>query len=114
MRETDDYRLLAALLPLTVAVVNLGCAQWWLHQKESHLREALLVMGSEIAQFMTDKQQPPTSLTELVTAGYMKQIPADPFTGKNDPWKIEKGADSLQVRSGSSGIAGDGTPSSSW
>jgi len=108
------YRLLVVLLVLTVAVDNLGCSQRRLHQKESNLREALLVIRSEIAQFTVDKQQPPTSLTELVNAGYMKQIPTDPFTGKNDTWKTEKRANSFQVHSGSSGIASDGTSYGSW
>lgn len=108
------YRWLVVLLALTLAVANLGCAQRQLHQKESNLRAALFVMRSEIAQFTVDKQQPPTSLTELVTAGYMKEVPVDPFTGKNDTWKTEKRANSLQVHSGSSAPARDGTSSSCW
>jgi len=108
------YRLLAVLLALTVAAANLGCAQRRLHQKESNLREALFVIRSEIAQFTADKQESPTSLTELVSAGYMKEIPVDPFTGKNDSWKTDKRANSFQVHSGSSGIASDGTSYSSW
>jgi len=108
------YCLLVLLLALTGAVVNLGCAQRRLHHKESNLREALFLIRSEIAQFTVDKQQPPTSLTELVTGGYMKEIPVDPFTGKNDTWKTQKRTNSLQVHSGSSAIASDGTSYSSW
>lgn len=107
-------RLVAVLLALAVVVANLGCAQSRLHQNESHLREALFVIRSEIAQFTIDKQQPPTSLAELVTAGYMKEIPVDPFTGKNDTWKTEKRANSFEVHSGSAGIASNGTSYSSW
>lgn len=108
------YRLVAVLLALTVVVGDLGCAHRRLHQKESNLREALFVIRSEIAQFTLDKRQSPTSLAELVTAGYMKEIPVDPFTGKNDTWKTEKRANSLLVHSGSDGSANDGTPYRSW
>lgn len=113
LRKMDMYRLLAALVAFTVVAANLGCAQRRLHQKESNLRRALVLIRSEIAQFTLDKGQPPASLAELVTAGYMKEIPVDPFTGKNDTWKTEKRRNSFQVRSGSDGIASDGTRYSS-
>ena len=108
------YRLLIVLLALTVVVANLGCAQRRLHQKESNLRQALLVIRSEIEQFTVDKRKLPTSFSDLVTNGYMKEIPVDPFTSKNDTWKTEKRANSFQVHSGSNAIARDGTPYSSW
>ena len=108
------YRLLAVLLALIIGATNLGCAQRRLHQKEFNLREALFVTRAEIAQFTLDKRQPPTSLAELVTAGYLKEVPVDPLTGKNDTWKTEERPNSLQVHSGSDGIASDGTRYRSW
>jgi hypothetical protein len=44
----------------------------------------------------------------------MKEIPADPFTGKNDSWKVEKIGASLEVHSGSDGVGSDGSRYRSW
>ncbi len=107
-------RKIATVLILGAFVGSLACAQRRLQQKEAQLRETLLVLRGEIRQFTLDKQRPPMSLSELVTSGYMKKIPADPFTGKNDSWKMEKVGVSVEIHSGSGAIAGDGSAYSSW
>jgi general secretion pathway protein G len=108
------YGRMATVLVLTTLVVNLGCSQRQLRQKEPNLRRSLLVIRGEIEQFTLDHHRPPTSLSELVTSGYMKQIPADPFTGRNDKWRVDKRGDALEVHCGSDAVANDGTRYSSW
>src|SRR5581483_1595467 len=58
-----------------------------LHAKEGVLRQNLFTMRSLISQYTLDKQKAPEALDDLVTAGYIKQIPVDPFTGRNDSWR---------------------------
>src|SRR5215469_3237484 len=107
------YRVIAFLLLLTMGFVNVGCSARQRRDEES-LRETLVLLRAEISQFTLDHQRVPTSLAELVSSGCMKQIPTDPFTGRNDTWRIEKSAKDLEVHSRSDAISRSGTRYSSW
>ncbi len=94
------------------------------HAREAVLRQDLYAMRSVIDQFTIDKGRAPQSLDDLVQAGYLKQIPKDPFTNASDTWVVEQedvllSVDQTQpgisdVRSGSSLIGSDGTPYDTW
>jgi general secretion pathway protein G len=61
--------------------------QWSLvRAREAVLRENLYNFRSTIDQFYADQGKYPDSLQELVEKGYLRGIPTDPFTGKNDTW----------------------------
>jgi general secretion pathway protein G len=91
--------------------------------RESVLRSNLATIRSVISQYTLDKQKAPQGLDDLVTAGYLRQIPVDPMT-KQPNWEVkeedvlmavdqqEPGID--DVHSASSGIASDGTTYSTW
>ena len=92
------------------------------HTRETVLKEDLRQMRSLIDQFAADKGRLPQSLDELVSEGYMREVPVDPFTGQKD-WAITTGEDpnSLQgetgmtdVRSNSAEISTEGTPYNEW
>ena len=96
-----------------------------LHAKEGVLRQNLFTMRSLISQYTLDKQKAPEALEDLATAGYIKQIPVDPFTGRNDSWTVDQEDYTLSVdtqdtsgikdvHSGSSQISTDGTAYSTW
>ena len=95
-----------------------------LHAHEAVLRDDLFTMRSLIQQFTLDKQKAPQSLEDLVSAGYIKQIPKDPFTGTADTWVTDQedvllSVDQQQpgivdVHSGASGSSSEGTAYSSW
>jgi general secretion pathway protein G len=81
-------------------------------------------MRSLISQYTLDKQRAPQSLEDLVSTGYLKAIPKDPFTGSSDSWQVEQ-EDTLlsvdqqepgivDVHSGSSQTALDGTAYNTW
>ncbi|MGA8437554.1 MAG: hypothetical protein WB762_30820 [Candidatus Sulfotelmatobacter sp.] len=53
-------------------------------------------------------------MSELVFSGYMKRIPTDPFTGRNDTWRSEKSGDHFEVHSGADAVSRNGTLYSSW
>ncbi|MBZ5668493.1 MAG: type II secretion system GspH family protein [Acidobacteriia bacterium] len=95
------------------------------HAREAVLRDDLFTLRKLIDEFTIDKQRPPTSLDELVEAGYLRGgIPADPFTGSNQTWRTDiedmpispdqAAAGIVDVHSGSDEISLDGTPYSSW
>ncbi|MGQ0599830.1 type II secretion system protein [Aquabacterium sp.] len=89
--------------------------------REASLRTSLNVMRDAIDKYVGDKGHYPDSLDELVTLGYIRQIPEDPVTGRRDSWQMlpppvdgsvpGKMAD---VRSGAAGNGQNGRPFASW
>jgi general secretion pathway protein G len=93
-----------------------------IHARETVLRDNLFQMRKAIDLYGADKGKPPQSLDDLITAGYLREIPLDPVTGEKD-WMIETGEDpgSLQgesgitdVHSASSDISTENTPYNEW
>src|ERR1041384_7051810 len=93
-----------------------------MHTREAVLRDDLRTMRSLIHQFAADKGKLPQSLDELVSDGYMREVPVDPFTNQKD-WAISMGEDPnslngeqgmTDVHSNSSETSSEGTPYSEW
>jgi len=95
------------------------------HAREAVLKDDLYTLRKLIDEYTLDKQKPPTSLQELVDAGYLRGgIPVDPFTGSTDTWQTDieevplnpsqSASGIVDVHSGSEGTALDGTAYSSW
>lgn len=93
-----------------------------MHTRETVLRDDLRKMRSLIDQFAADKGRLPQSLDDLVTEGYMREVPIDPFTGQKD-WAITQGADPnssegeqgmTDVHSASAEVSTEGTAYSEW
>jgi general secretion pathway protein G len=92
--------------------------------KESVLRNNLFTLRTMIDEYTIDKQKAPESLQDLVSEGYLRQIPQDPITGSSDTWRVIMedtpvgGSTSspgvFDVRSGSDKTALDGTAYSDW
>jgi general secretion pathway protein G len=92
--------------------------------KEAALKEDLHVMRAAIDSYTMDKQKAPQSLDDLITDGYLRAIPVDPFTHAKDTWVTDTG-DALHsldqtdpgiddVHSGSQETGTDGQPYSTW
>ena len=79
--------------------------------REAVLRDDLFSMRSLIHQYTLDKQKAPQSFQELVSAGYMKEVPKDPFTNSSATWRMTPDG---EVHSGAVGVGRDGKPYSSW
>jgi general secretion pathway protein G len=56
--------------------------------RERVLRDDLFTMRALINEFTLHRHRRPQSLNELVAAGYLKQLPTDPFTKRNDFWIV--------------------------
>ena len=93
-----------------------------MHTREAVLRDDLYKMRSLIDQYAADKGRLPQSLDELVSAGYMRDVPLDPFTGQKD-WAIATGDDPnslsgeqgmTDVHSASAETSSEGTAYSEW
>ena len=90
--------------------------------EEATLKHDLSSIRKMIDQYAADKARLPQSLEDLVSAGYIQEIPVDPITGEKD-WVLEYGDDPgstgntqglVNVRSASADTAQDGTRYNEW
>jgi general secretion pathway protein G len=92
--------------------------------KESVLKNNLFTLRTVIDEYTYDKQKAPQTLDDLVSDGYLRQVPIDPITGSSDTWKLimEDASNTVNqtmpgifdVRSGSDATSLEGTPYSEW
>ena len=89
--------------------------------RENTLRSSLAVMRGAIDQFAADRGRYPETLDELVSARYLRNVPADPLTGRRDSWVlVEPPPDSLvagrvgYVRTGAAGRSAEGGLYADW
>lgn len=75
------------LILLSIAIPRLEMSVT--RAKEAALTQDLTVMRTAIDRYTIDKQQPPQSLEDLVTAGYLRGIPVDPFTRQTN-WQTSE------------------------
>jgi len=92
--------------------------------REAVLREDLYTLRNAIDQYTQDKAKAPQSLDDLISAGYMRAIPKDPFTNASDTWQPvtddtiaspdQTASGVTDVHSGSSQVGSDGTAYNTW
>jgi general secretion pathway protein G len=112
--------IILILVSISVPIYNQSITR----AKEAVLRDDLFQLRSLINQYTLDKQKAPQSLEDLVSGGYLKAIPKDPFTNSNETWQVEQedvllSADQSEpgitdVHSGSSLTGLDGTAYNTW
>src|SRR6266550_3599955 len=119
--------LLELMIVITVIIILAAIAlpqyqKTILATREAVLRDDLHNLRKLIDQYAADKQKLPQSLDELVSAGYMRELPKDPITGQPD-WTVTTGDDPnssageqgvTDVHSASSDVSSEGTPYNEW
>jgi general secretion pathway protein G len=123
------FTLIELLIVVTLVIVlaGIGLSTYSTsvqRAKEAVLRENLFTLRDSIDQFYADKGAYPPELSSLVTEGYMRQIPKDPFTESADTWQIVMSEPDpanpnavpgvYDVKSGAEGVGLDGTPYTEW
>jgi len=118
------FTLLELLIVLAIIGILATLAQpswFWATAKarESVLKENLFALRETLDQFYADKGKYPDSLDELVSAGYLRQIPKDPITKSERTWTVVPPPEGLEggiydVRSGAPGSGSNGVPFAEW
>ena len=128
LERLRGFTLLELMIVLSIMMILLAVAvpmynQSIVQARESVLRSNLSTLRNVISQYTLDKQKAPQSLDDLVTAGYLRQIPLDPMTREAN-WEVveedvlmavdQQDPGINDVHSASNGTASDGTAYSSW
>ncbi len=128
LERSRGFTLLELMIVISIIMILMAVAvpmynQSIVQARESVLRSNLSTLRSVISQYTLDKQKAPQSLDDLVTGGYLRQIPTDPITRQTN-WEVvqedvmmavdQQDPGITDVHSASSATASDGTTYSSW
>ncbi len=107
IRNSDGFTLIELVMVMTIIVVLAAVAvtsyqHIQLKARETILQHNLNEMRKLIDQYAADREKLPQSLDDLVSAGYMRDIPIDPTTGEKD-WVVDMGEDTIS-RDGGTGV----------
>ena len=121
------FTLLELMIVISIIIILVSVAlpqfqKTIMHARETVLRDDLFKMRSLIDQYAADKGKLPQSLDDLVTAGYMRELPKDPITDNrdwviatgDDPYSTQGGTGITDLHSASGDVSSEGTPYSEW
>jgi general secretion pathway protein G len=81
---------LMVVMAIIIILTTMGVTQYKhsvIYARESVLKEDLFRMRDAIDQYFADKGQYPATLDALVSDGYIRKIPEDPFTKSSSSWQ---------------------------
>ena len=129
IRDRSGFTIIELLIVMTLVIIlaSVGMTQYKnsiTRAQEAVLKENLFRMRDAMDQFYADKNKWPTDLAELVSEGYIREVPEDPITKSKDTWQTTQaqpdpnnpasagGVDN--VHSGSDRTSLDGSPYAEW
>jgi len=99
-----ELMVVMAIVMILAAIAVGRYQQSLIHAHEAVLREDLYVMRGAIQQYAEDKEAYPSSLDDLKSAGYIGDVPVDPFTRQKD-WNTKTCDEVLSIdQTSSNGI----------
>ena len=118
---------LLILMALVVILASVGMTQYKnsvTRAEEATLKENLFRLRDAMDQYYADKNKWPADLADLVSSGYIREVPVDPMTKSKETWQTKQaeadpnnpsangGID--DVHSGSDRTSLDGTRYAEW
>ncbi len=113
---------LMVVMAIIALLLTLAVPRYFNHlesSRETILKQDLAVMRDAIDKYHGDTGSYPDSLEALVNARYLRTLPVDPITERDDTWQVvapsgdETGA-VYDVKSGAPGVARDGSSYATW
>ena len=83
------FTMIEMIVVIAIILVLIGMAagryeKSIIRSREAVLKQDLATMRNAIQQYTLDKEQGPQSLDDLVSAGYLREVPTDPITRERD------------------------------
>ncbi len=124
----SGFTLIELMIVMAVIVILISVAipfyqKSIIRAKETVLHNNLSAIRNAIDEYSYDKQKAPQGLQDLVSDGYLREVPKDPITGSNQWKEIQEDAGQsvsssepglFDVRSESQKTSLEGTPYSDW
>jgi len=125
--KNTGFTLLELMIVISIIIILAAVAlpqyqKTVVHARETVLRDDLFQMRKMIDQYAADKGKLPQQLEDLISGGYMREIPEDPMTQER-AWEPESGQDPnltddvqgiINVHSKSGDIGTDNRAYSEW
>jgi general secretion pathway protein G len=127
-KAARGFTLIELMIVISIILILISVSvpiysQSILRAREAVLKDNLQQMRTLIQQFTLDKQRAPQSLQDVVSSGYLRELPLD-ITGSRETWaevqeEVLLSVDQQQpgivdVHSGSELVSSEGTAYSSW
>jgi len=119
-----ELLIVMAVITILVSIAVPFYQKSIIRSKESVLRNNLFTLRTVIDEYTMDKGKAPQTLQDLVSDGYLRNVPVDPMTASDQSWKtiMEDATTSVSqtepgifdVRSGSDKTSLEGTPYAEW
>ena len=129
LRRMRGFTFIELMVVLAIIVILITMAipiynRTIIRSREAVLKQNLFTLRTVIDNYTYDKMKAPQSLQDLVSEGYLRDVPMDPMTNSNQSWKtiMEDASQSVDqsqpgifdVKSGSDKTGLDGTAYSDW
>lgn len=129
LRPGNGFTMIELLIVMTLIIILAGISMTQYRNtqtraQEAALKENLFRMRDAMDQFYADKNKWPADLADLVSEGYIREVPKDPFTESTDTWQTSQAEPDANnpasaggidnVHSGSDRTSLDGTRYADW
>src|SRR5687767_8150679 len=82
-----ELLVVTALIVVMASMALVGYQNSLVRAREAVLKEDLFRLRDAIDQYYADKNKWPQSLQDLVTDGYVREVPEDPLTNSRETWQ---------------------------